>query len=174
MTETSPEHLFLEKLREHSREDQTLSVFYPIFSILMLSNPNFLKQVILDFKKKYGWFANFHKTFRQINVFENISLVRNVYEVDDLEMRENVAYRRNQIRKQYDNSHPSRGSEHYEEYKTLGIKLRMLNTIINTRVEIPSFEICVHLDMIMYDAIVNDATGSLYGFMNVFLTEYTA
>jgi len=61
---------FINGLRKNERHDT--HVFFNLFSLLQLSDENFLDVFIENYKKDYEvLFGVFHKTFRQCDVFND-------------------------------------------------------------------------------------------------------
>lgn len=155
-----------EKFVEQLRESDTW-IYYNLFSILLLTNPDFLQHVVEEFKNHPDdWFRVFHKSFRQWDVFNSDKLRIVKPAISDKE----IAYRKElgTFRRDYRNS--DNFDENNEEYVKKGKALFALNYKLHTlKIAIDEGEIGGHLDSILWQTISNDSKGVLYEFMDKFL-----
>lgn len=169
VNEDKLEKKFIDGLRS-GRHD--LFIFYNLFSILFECDRDFLSRVVDSYKAEYEknlpddergwWFTEFHKGFRQCDVYSDIAHRTPIITEEELAERSSILSKRTEMRKDPDFKEDS------EEYVKLGNRLKALN-LKNQTYDFVS--VTGHLDSIMWQSIRRDDDGSLYLYMDEFLME---
>jgi len=171
---TTLEENFVNVLRNYIGGD--LFIYYNLFSILKISNSNFLK----DIKELYmeypdNWFEFFHKTFRQIDVFDDSKLV----------VISRVGFSDEEIKRKRFLSGILRGMHRDKDKGTIKLESEYVNdetyikydnelkNLINkgNKITIEEDSICAHLDSIFWQTISNDKELIIYEYMDEFFKE---
>lgn len=162
---------FISGLRRNQKTDT--HIYYNLFSILNLSDPDFLDYIYDEYKKDdEDFFRVFHKTFRQCDVFsdEKISAITRVGFTDEERLRRNeLSELRKYFRREDDKRtlKPDITYENDAEYKDWGYELRRIIRK-GSRILMQEENITGHLDSIFYQTIANDNKGNLYEYMRTF------
>lgn len=163
------EEKFLSDLR--GSRDSKLFIYWNLFSILHLGDPDFLDHMIEEYKQSQQspvdnwWFTNFHKALRQCDYFSD-SLCLSESSITDADAKRmgQILTLRSRIRREKD----IEGIDISDpEYIKLGEELRILRTKQNSH---ERTSIAGHLDSILYECISN-GNDELFDFMREFLKE---
>lgn len=161
------EERFLDALRKKSDNEPKLFIYWNLFSILYLGDPDFLEYIVTEYQQAPDdswWFINFHKALRQCDYFSDSLCMTNPIITDEENKRRNeILSTRAKIRREADFDETNRETEYY----SLGIELGQLNRK-NTTYERTS--ISGHLDSILYQCIKN-GNDELFNFMQKFLAK---
>lgn len=160
----SVEEKFINELRKSRHVE--LFKFYNLFSILWLGEKNFMTKII-DLYKEYpnDWFAFYHKTFRQCDVFsDNLSFVKSTITDEELKELNQILLKRSKIRRELSDNDALTD----DTYNSLGVRLKELN-IKRRQLEVVN-TISGHLDSLMHIAINED--NKLYDFMDEFIKKH--
>lgn len=159
------EEKFIESL-----EDDKFKFIKPLLEILHLQDRDFLRHVVESYKDyPHGWFAEWHKSFRQIDVFHRVYAEP---EYGDLTREENVRrieLQRLRIKYRQDEINMTETPEGWRNYNLWGKELEILNKKSyygdNSKVSVG-----IHLDILMHRAIHENI--DLYDHMDKFLKEW--
>jgi hypothetical protein len=161
------EEKFLDSLRKKSDNEPKLFIYWNLFSILHLGDPDFLEYIVTEYQQApedSWWFINFHKALRQCDYFSDSLCMANSIITDEENKRRNeILSIRAKIRREADFDVNNRETEYY----SLGVELSQLNRK-NTTYERTS--ISGHLDSILYQCIKN-GNDELFNFMGKFLAK---
>jgi hypothetical protein len=161
------EEKFLDSLRKKSDNEPKLFIYWNLFSILHLGDPDFLEYIVTEYQQAPDdswWFINFHKALRQCDYFSDSLCMTNSIITDEENKRKNeILSIRAKIRREADFDVNNRETEYY----SLGVELSQLNRK-NTTYERTS--ISGHLDSILYQCIKN-GNDELFNFMWKFLAK---
>jgi hypothetical protein len=181
---------FVEGLRRREypyNPNADLHIFYNLFSIYSFSYPNFLEEVIENFKQyPDDWFRLFHKSLRVADVFQpdRVALVTPYITDAEKNKRWELINELKKMRKEneelikpYEDKYNANeikysglreGYYKIPNYRETEMELRKLNTKMSLYRLDESNRISGHLDSIFWQAISNDK-GDLYEYMNKFL-----
>lgn len=161
------EEIFLDALRKKSDKEPKLFIYWNLFSILHLGDPDFLEHIVMEYQQApedSWWFINFHRALRQCDYFsDSLCMNRSTITKDESSRRNEILLRRARIRREADFDENDKETEYY----SLGIELGQLNRK-NTTYERTS--ISGHLDSILYQCISN-GNDELFNFMREFLAK---
>ncbi len=161
------EERFLDDLRKKSDKEPKLFIYWNLFSILHLGDPDFLEYIVTEYQQAPDdswWFINFHKALRQCDYFsDSLCMTNSIITEEEDKRRNEILSIRAKIRREADFDETSRETEYY----SLGIELGQLNRK-NTTYERTS--ISGHLDSILYQCIKN-GNDELFNFMRKFLAK---
>jgi hypothetical protein len=163
------EEKFLSELRKSKNEK--LFLYWNIFSILHLGDPDFLEHIIYEYKRApedSWWFINFHKALRQCDYFSNsLCLAESKITKEETQRLNSVLLQRSRIRREYEKNGINESEIENEEYINLGLELRSLKT---KQISYERTSIAGHLDSILYECIRN-SKDELFRYMEEFLKE---
>jgi hypothetical protein len=162
------EEKFLDTLRKKSDDKEPkLFIYWNLFSILHLGDPNFLEYIVIEYKQAPDdnwWFINFHKALRQCDYFsDSLCMTKSIITEGENKRRNEILSRRAKIRREADFDEENKETEYY----SLGIELGQLNkkhTTYNRE------SISGHLDSILHQCIRN-GNDELFNFMRDFFKE---
>jgi len=153
---------------------EDLHIFYNLFFLLELSDPDFLDEIVENYKKDdEDFFRLFHKSFRQCDIFDGDRLTAITYpkRTDEnikrrgelLKLRE--IYRRNyDINGKFESLKNDDEYENDETYINWGTELGIVSKLCST-ISMDPEPIVGHLDSIFYQSIANDEKDGLYNYM---------
>lgn len=163
------EEKFLSDLR--GSKNEKLFIYWNLFSILHLGDPDFLEHIIDEYKQSSEdswWFINFHKALRQCDYFSNsLCLAESKITKEETQRLNSVLLQRSRIRREYQKNGINESEIENEEYINLGLELRSLKIKQNSH---ERTSIAGHLDSILYECISN-GNDELFDFMSEFLKE---
>lgn len=171
MENNSPttEEKFLSDLR--GSKNEKLFIYWNLFSILHLGDPDFLEQIVTEYKRApedSWWFIYFRKALRQCDYFSNsLCLAESKITKEETQRLNTVLLQRSRIRREYEKNGINESEIRNDEYINLGLELRAL------KLKQSSYErtsIAGHLDSILYECISN-GKDELFDFMSGFLRE---
>jgi hypothetical protein len=158
------EEKFLSDLR--GSKDQKLFIYWNLFSILHLGDPDFLEHIVDEYRRApedSWWFINFHKALRQCDYFSNsLCLSESSITDDEAKRMGQILFLRSRIRRE-NNMEDTDITD--PEYIKLGEELRILRTKQNSH---ERTSIAGHLDSILYECI-SGGEDELFDFMREFL-----
>jgi hypothetical protein len=161
------EEKFLDSLRKKSDNEPKLFIYWNLFSILHLGDPDFLEYIVTEYQQAPDdswWFINFHKALRQCDYFSaSLCMTNSIITDEENKRRNEILSIRAKIRREADFDVNNRETEYY----SLGVELSQLNRK-NTTYERTS--ISGHLDSILYQCIKN-GNDELFNFMWKFLAK---
>ena len=161
------EEKFLDSLRKKSDKKPKLFIYWNLFSVLHLGDPDFLEYIVTEYKQApedSWWFVNFHKALRQCDYFgDSLCMTNSVITDEENKRRNEILSLRAKIRRTAEFDVESKETEYY----SLGLELGVLNRK-NTTYNRTS--ISGHLDSILYQCISN-GNDELFDFMGEFLKE---
>jgi len=162
------EEKFIDSLRKKSDRDPKLFIYWNLFSILHLGDPDFLEHIIDEYKQApedSWWFINFHRALRQCDYFsDSLCLSESKMSKDEAKRMNQVLILRSRIRRANDINEVDADNP---EYIKLGEELKILRTKQNSH---ERTSIAGHLDSILYECISN-GNDELFDFMSEFLKE---
>lgn len=158
------EEKFLSDLR--GSKNEKLFIYWNLFSILHLGDPDFLEHIIDEYKQSpedSWWFINFHKALRQCDYFsDSLCLSESKITSEEAKRMNQVLFLRSRIRRASDINEVDVDNP---EYIKLGDELKILRTKQNSH---ERTSIAGHLDSILYECISN-GNDELFDFMREFL-----
>lgn len=158
-----------------------MHIYYNLFELLEMSDPNFLEEIIENYKKdNEDFFRIFHKMFRQGDIFDSDRISSIIYPLrtPELQKRKNeVMGLRQKYRRNYDDDGKFESLKSEDEYendvtyielgKELGVLAQKLSKI-SIDFDNP---ITGHLDSIFYETISRDDKDTLYVYMRNFFDK---
>lgn len=183
----SAEENFIDALNAERRARVELykgiDIYWHLFKMLYPYCPTFLFHVLKDYKEAPDWwFYNFHKQFRQLDMYDGIGFFdRKISKEDNKKrteiLRENEKYCRKNKPNYEDFESADEWLKKEKEFfendtflKESKAKLRPLNTLYHSFEMKESF--CGNMNMVMWLTIDNDRKNALSRFMDEFLRMY--
>ena len=167
-TNITLEEKFLDSLRKRADDKKPkLFIYWNLFSILHLGDPNFLEHIVDEYKQAPDdnwWFINFHKALRQCDYFsDSLCMAKPIITDEENKRRNEILSKRAKIRRELDFDEGSKETEYYSLGSELG-QLNRKHTTYNRE------SISGHLDSILHQCIRN-GDDELFNFMGDFFKE---
>lgn len=172
MINQTTEEKFIDELRKKSDREPKLFIYWNLFSILHLGDPDFLEHIVDEYKQSpedNWWFINFHKALRQCDYFsDSLCLSKSGITNDEARRINQILTLRSRIRSRIRRENDTDEINVTDpEYIKLGEELRILKTKQHTH---ERTSIAGHLDSILHECISN-GNDELFNFMREFLKE---
>lgn len=176
------------KFMDGLRADSNLHIFWNLFSILELSYPDFLDEIVRDYKEyPEDWFCLFHKRFRQYDLIDSyrIATINPYITKEERQERINLIREMSAIKKMFNEKYP----ELQELYKSGGLEnsgvlaehepelskyleMKTRRGVLNQKDKLFTIDennpVAGYLDSIFWIRISED-DGSLYEYIDEFL-----